>query len=64
MLFRTTTGELNTIQRKDYATDIEYYKCIMMTIDPNATSEPSATQFSSLRAIAKVVTLEQNTDTT
>jgi hypothetical protein len=66
MLFRSTTGELILIQRADYVTDEEYYRCIMKTIDPvatdAATSSYTATQFPSLRAIAKVVPLEEDTE--
>jgi len=63
MLFRTTTGELVLIQRTDYVTDAEYYHCIMKTIDPAAAAPSHAvTQFPSLRAIAKVVPLEEDTE--
>jgi hypothetical protein len=66
MLFRTTTGELITIQRTDYVTDEEYYRCIMKTIDPVAAGDPvsshTPTHFPSLRAIAKVVPLEEGTE--
>ena len=55
MLFRTTSGELISIQRKDYATDIEYYRRIMMTIEPKIIVKNDASQFSSLRSIEKVV---------
>jgi hypothetical protein len=59
MLFRSTTGELVHIHRTDYVTDEEYYRYIMKTIGPVATaSSHAATQFSSLRSIAKVVPLE------
>ena len=59
MLFRTITGELISIQRKDYATDIEYYRNIMMIIDPNVVPNTDVTHFSSLRAIDNIVTLEK-----
>jgi len=58
MLFRTTTGELISIQRKDYATDIEYYRRIMMTINPKIIANNDVTHFSSLRSIEKVVKLD------
>lgn len=63
MLFRSITGALVLIQRADYVTDAEYYRYIMKTIDPG-TAAPSheVTQFSSLRSIAKVVPLEEDTE--
>ena len=66
MLFRSPTGELVHIHRADYVTDEEYYRCIMKTIDPVATSDAAAshiaTHFPSLRAIAKIVPLEEDTE--
>lgn len=59
MLFRTTTGVLISIQRKDYASDIEYYRRIMMTIDPNiVVNATDIAHFSSLRSIEKIVKLD------
>lgn len=58
MLFRTTSGELISIQRKDYATDIEYYRRIMNTINPNIRVTNDVTHFSSLRSIEKIVKLD------
>lgn len=64
MLFRTPTGKLVDIQRTDYVTDEEYYRFIMKTFDPVATGDATAshiaTHFPSLRAIAKVVPLEDD----
>jgi hypothetical protein len=66
MLFRTTDGKLVHIQRAEYVTDAEYYKDIMKTVDPVATADVAAshivTHFPSLRAIAKVVPLEEDTE--
>ena len=66
MLFRTTTGDLITIQRTKYATDAEYYRHIMKTIDPVTTRDAERThtdaQFSSLRSIAKVVQIKRDID--
>jgi len=58
MIFRTTTGELITIQRTNYITDAEYYKHIMKTLHTNTNVSHSVAQFSSLRAIEKVVPLK------
>lgn len=58
MIFRTTTGELISIQRTDYASDIEYYMRIMMTIDPKIVVNNDVTKFSSLRSIEKIVKLD------
>ena len=66
MLFRSPTGELVLIHRADYVTDAEYYRDIMKTIGPVATgdtvSSHTVMQFSSLRAIAKIVPLEEDTE--
>jgi hypothetical protein len=66
MLFRSPTGELVHIHRAGYVTDAEYYRDIMKTIDPVAAgdtaSSHTAMQFPSLRAIAKVVPLEEDTE--
>lgn len=67
MLFRNASGNLVSIHRTDYVTDTEYHRCIMGVIAPpgdsrrntaNPSSAPTASHFSSLRAIAKVVPLD------
>jgi len=68
MLYRTaTTGELVSIQRSDYVTDIDYHRHIMEVMTPRDkvniniiqdSVKSSLSAFSSLRAIANVVPLK------
>jgi len=62
MIFRSTDGCLVNIIRTEYVSDNEYYKHIMKLVASTESNEnitSNAEQYSSLREISKVVSLEK-----